>query len=141
MRRINYGRMILSGIIIGVIVDIVEGLLNGWLIADQWEAALAAIGKPPFVVTDIIAFNVYGLIVGIMCAWIYAGFRPRFGAGHRTAILAALTTWVLGYFLVNATIVIMGAAPFGLMLIVAVVGLVEIIVASLVGNYFYREDA
>jgi hypothetical protein len=138
MQNINVGRVVLSGIITGVIVDIIEGLSNGWLLAAQWEAALATIGRPPFSVTAIVLFNVYGLIIGLSAAWIYAAFRPGFGAGPQTALYAALTTWVLGYFLPYFAIALIGL-PVSLMVTIGIVGLVEIIVATEVGAYFYRD--
>jgi hypothetical protein len=140
MGRINVGRMIVSGTIIAVIVDIVEGIMNGWLLADQWTAAMAAVNQPPLGTGQIVGFNIYGLIIGLAAAWIYVGFRPRFGPGHKTAIYAALTVWVLGYFLPYFTFALTGM-PVGLMVTIGIVGLVEITVATLVGAYFYREDA
>ena len=140
MGKINVGRLIISGIVIGVFVDVIEGISNGWLLADRWTAALAALNHLPFSVSDIVAFNIYGLIVGFSAAWIYAGFRPRFGAGQTTAVYAALTVWVLGYFLPYLAMTILGM-PLGLMVTVGIVGIVEIVVGTLIGAYFYQEDA
>jgi hypothetical protein len=140
MARINVGRLILSGIVTGIIVDIVEDVANGWLLGQQWNDALTALNRPPFTPTHLILFNIWGLIVGLATIWIYAGFRPRFGAGPRTAVYAALTTWVLAYFLCYLVLAMVGM-PTGLMVTVAIIGLVEIIVAALIGMHLYREDA
>jgi hypothetical protein len=138
MGKINVGRLILSGIIIAVIVDVIEGISNALVLAPRWTAALAAINQPPFTTGQIVGFNIYGLIVGLMAAWIYAGFRPRFGPGHLTAVYAALTTWVLGYGLAYLALGLL-VMPADLMVTIGVVGLVEIVVATLVGTYFYQE--
>jgi hypothetical protein len=140
MGKINIGRVIISGIIIGVIVDVIEGIMNGWLLSAQWTAAMAAMNQPPIGVGQVIGFNIYGLIIGLGAAWIYAGFRPRFGAGHRTALIAGLTVWVLAYFIPYFSFALTGL-PIKLMVTIGIVGLVEIIVATLVGAYFYQEDA
>ena len=140
MGKINVGRLILSGIIIAVIVDVVEGIMNGWVLAQRWTEAMAALGQPPLSVTGVVLFNIYGLVIGLSAAWIYVGFRPRFNPGHMTAILAALTTWVLGYFLPYLSLAIIGVST-GLMVTVGIVGLIEIVVATLVGAYFYQEAA
>ena len=138
MGRINFGRVILSGIIIAVIVNVVEDVMNGAFLADQWNTAMAAFNQPPLGGTQVILFNVWGLIVGLATAWIYAGFRPRFGPGHHTAILAGLTTWVLAYFLLYFALAIIGF-PVALIVIIGVVGLFEIVIATLVGAWFYKE--
>ena len=57
-----------------------------------------------------------------------------------TAIYAALTVWVLGYFLPYLGMAVLGL-PGGLMVTVGAVGLVEIVFATIVGAYFYQEDA
>ena len=140
MGKINWGRVILSGIIISIIVDVIEGLMNAWWLAQQWTDALAAMGQPPLGAGQIIGFNLYGVIVGFGAAWLYAGFRPRFGAGHHTAIIAALTVWVLGYFVPYYSFALVGF-PVSLMVTIGAVGLFEIVLATLVGAYFYEEEA
>jgi hypothetical protein len=140
MGKINVGRVLISGIIIAVIIDIVEGVTNGLILAQQWTAAMATLNQPPLGVGQVIGFNIYGLIIGLTAAWIYAGFRPRFGAGHRTALITGLTVWVLGYFVPYLALALTGL-PIGLMVTLGIVGLVEILVATLVGAYFYQEAA
>ena len=42
-------------------------------------------------------FAILNLIVGLTAVWIYVGIRPRFGAGHMTAVYAGLATWLLTF--------------------------------------------
>ena len=138
MGKINVGRVILSGIIAAVIINVIEDVMNGMFLASWWNSVAASMNQPPFSGGQIALFNVWGLIIGLAAAWIYAGFRPRFGAGHRTAVIAAVTTWVLAYFLTYFAWAIVGF-PVDLMIVVGVVGFVEIVIATLVGAYFYQE--
>jgi hypothetical protein len=139
--RINKGRVILCGIIAGIVIDVVEGILNGVILSQRWTDAMTALGKPALSGSQVVAFNVYGLILGLAVAWTYAGFRPRFGANHKTAIYAALTVWVSGYLTADWAFVIAGVLPGGLVATLIIVGFFEIIVASVIGNYFYKEEA
>lgn len=138
MGKINYGRVILSGIIAAIIINVIEDVVNGFFLGEWWNAAFAALNQPPITGGQIVLFNVWGLIIGLSAAWLYAGFRPRFGAGHHTALVAALTTWVMCYLLGYFAYAITGF-PVGLMVTVAIVGLVEIVIATLVGAWFYQE--
>lgn len=140
MGNINIGRLFISGLIIGIINNVVYGIANGVVLASQWTAALTALGRPPFTVGDIVIFNLWGFVAGFGAAWIYAGFRPRFGAGMRTAVYVALTVWVLSYLVPFAILTVIGV-PIGLMSLGAVIGLVVILVATPIGMYFYNEKA
>ena len=65
--------------------------------------------------------------------------RPRFGAGVKTAIYAGALTWVTAYFLATTTPVIMGVIPLRMACVLVAVGLVEIVVATIVGAWLYKE--
>lgn len=45
MSTINMGRVILGGIVAGIVIDIVGYLESGLLLANRWNAAFAALGK------------------------------------------------------------------------------------------------
>jgi hypothetical protein len=47
MGRINISRVILGGIVGGIVVNILGYLLDGLLLADQWNAGMKALGRAP----------------------------------------------------------------------------------------------
>ena len=139
MGKINLGRVILGGIVGGIIIDIVEYVLNGVVLADRWNVINAARNLPPFTTNAIIVFNIIGLVTGIAAVWTYAAIRPRFGEGPGTAIIAALLIWVVGYLLPDAGNAVVGLFTASIMIILVCVGLVEIVVATLAGAFIYKE--
>jgi hypothetical protein len=139
MGKINLGRVILGGIVAGVIIDIIEYVLNAIVLADRWSSIMAAHNLPPFTFNAIIVFNIIGLVTGIAAVWTYAAVRPRFGEGPRTAVVAALLIWVVGYLLPDAANVVVGLYPLAVALILVCVGLVEIVIATLAGAFLYKE--
>lgn len=139
MGKINLGRVILGGIIGGIIIDIVEYVLNAVILADRWNVISAAHNLPPFTVSAIVGFNIIGLVTGIAAVWTYAAIRPRFGEGPATAFIAALLIWVVGYLLPDAGNAILGLYTKSITLILLSVGLVEIVVATLAGAFIYKE--
>jgi len=86
MERINLGRVVLGGIVAGIVANILGYLVDGVILAPQWTAALKVLGKGDFTTNQIIAFNVIGLAYGIFAVWLYAAIRPRYGAGPKTAL-------------------------------------------------------
>jgi hypothetical protein len=139
MGKINLGRVLVGGIVAGVIVDVFEYFLNAKILADQWHALMAAQKLPMWGMNEIIAFDVMGLAIGLIAVWTYAAIRPRFGAGPKTAVYAALLIWVLAYVLSSLSPLIMGMFSQTLFLTMIGVGLVEIVVATVAGAFIYKE--
>ena len=101
----------------------------------------AALGKPAQLSADaIVIFNIWGLRLGIAAVWLYAAIRPRYGAGPTTAIRAGLFTWAVAVFLANLGNYPLGLFPTRLLVITSIVALVEIVVATLVGAWLYKEE-
>ena len=140
MGRINMGRVLLGGLLAGLIINISEFILNGVVFADEMNAAMAALNKPPIANSMIVWFVVLGFGIGFMTVWLYAAIRPRFGAGPSTALCAALTIWGLAYLYPNIFITIMDLFPAKLMVIGTVWGLVEVIAAGVAGAWVYTES-
>ena len=139
MGKIDMGRVLAGGIVAGIIIDAVEYVLNGIVLRDQWNALATAHNLPMIGMNEILVFNVLGLVTGIAAVWAYAAMRPRFGAGPKTAVHAALLVWVVGYLIPNLFQSVSGMITSSLMMTITVVGLVEIIVATVAGAYVYKE--
>src|SRR5579883_1195963 len=92
--RINYGRVLLGGLVAGIVMDAYEAVMNGQLMRPQWAAIMTSLNRPQYVPSQIILFNIVGLVTGFAAAWTYAAIRPRFGSGPRTALIAAALTWL-----------------------------------------------
>jgi hypothetical protein len=143
MSKINLTRVILGGVAAGIVIDVCEGILNGVILKQQWADAFTALGKASqtMSVKQIAAFNLWGLAAGIITVWLYAGLRPRYGAGPRTAILAGLTVWALAFGLATAVPVFFHLYPVGLGLTSVALEAVEMILAGLAGAALYKESA
>jgi hypothetical protein len=139
MSKINLGRVFIGGIVAGIIINASEYVLNGIVMAPEWARIMKSLNRPDFSPQAIIWFNIIGFVTGIAAVWSYAAIRPRFGAGPRTAVIAALLTWVTAYVLADAAPVASGLFP--LHPIVLAVEIVEIVVATLAGAWLYREAA
>ncbi|MBI2073795.1 MAG: magnesium transporter, partial [Gemmatimonadetes bacterium] len=44
MGKINWGRVIAGGLLAGVVLNVFDFVVNGWLLSDQWTAAMTALG-------------------------------------------------------------------------------------------------
>jgi hypothetical protein len=140
MGKINVGRWILGGLVAGVVGDIVEAICQGVWLGPSWNAAMQALGKPALTTRMIVEFNLVGLVIGLAAVWIYAGIRPRFGAGPKTAIYAGLVTWLLASLLANTFfMVIPYMYPHHLALYATIADFIACILGTVAGAALYKE--
>lgn len=141
MGNINWGRMVLGGIVAAVILFIVDWIVNGYILASQWSAAMTALGRPEMTpsATLFILVVIVNLLIGLTALWIYTGIRPRYGASVQTAIYAGLATWVLAYVVSNLALGISGLIPASILWTSTIVGVIAVPVATVAGAYLYKE--
>jgi len=141
MGKINVGRLILGGIVAGIVGDLLDFPIDGVWLANRWTVGLRALGHPGFGTSQIVWFNLLGLVTGLVAIWIYAGIRPRFGAGVKTAIYAGVATWILGFLVPNAAFMyVVGLFSKHLTLYTTIGNLVECVVGAIAGAALYKED-
>jgi hypothetical protein len=142
MGKMNVGRVILGGIVAGIVGDILGYVFDGVLLAPRWAAGMKALGRPEFSSSAIIGFNVLGLVTGIVLIWVYAAIRPRLGAGVKTAVYAGVAVWVVGVLVPNVSFMcVAGLFSHHLMAYTTLGGAVEIIVGAIAGAALYKESA
>ena len=142
MGNINIGRLILGGVVAGIILFVVDFILNGVILAQQWNDAMTALGKPAMTenASTIVVAIILNLVVGLTALWIYTGIRPRYGASVQTAVYAGLAVWVLGYLVTNIFLLAFGLLPAGVLWAGIIVGVIEVPVATVAGAYLYKEE-
>lgn len=138
MGRIDYGRVVLGGLLAGLIINISEFLLNGVVVAREMEQAMRALNRPVDN-TMIVWFTLFGFALGLAAVWVYAAIRPRFGAGAKTAACGAFAIWFLSYLYPSAFFAAMQLFPLKLIVIGTLWGLPEIVIATIAGAWLYRE--
>ena len=141
MGKINWSRVILGGLLAGLIINIGEFIINEPILGERWVAAMDALNQAPVGGEAIAIFVLMGFIFGIVTVWLYAAIRPRFGPGPKTAICAGLFAWFFAYLYVNVSMIVMGLFPTNLVLIAILWGLFEIPIAAVAGAWLYKEES
>ncbi|MFN2384079.1 MAG: hypothetical protein ABR559_07430 [Gemmatimonadota bacterium] len=136
---IDGSRVLLGGLAAGLIINISETVLNGVVISEKSTAAMQALNLAPVTGGDIAMYVAMGFALGILLVWLYAAMRPRLGPGPWTAMKAGFVAWFLIYVWSFVNFTAMGLFPTDLNLISTVWGFFEIMIASLVGGWVYRE--
>jgi hypothetical protein len=140
MSKINWTRVFFGGLLAGVIINVFEFVTNGVFLAAQWEAMMGSLGRTTVLsASGAIIFLIWGFLSGIGAIWLYAAVRPRFGPGIRTAALTGFAFWGLTTVLCALDETGVGLYPARLQITLALVCLVQSIVASIAGAWLYKE--
>ena len=140
MGKINLGRVLLGGLLAGVVLIVFEFVLNGPILGDRWTAAMESLNvAAPEGAGTMIAYVVFNLVLGIALVWLYAAVRPRFGPGPKTAVIAGLAAWFLLWFLGFGGNLISGIFPTNLVVTILIWEFFEVPIAMLAGAWLYQE--
>ena len=139
MGGIDTKRWLLGGLAAGVLIWVVEGLAT-MLYMDDMKAALEAHGLAMEMnVGAVVTGAVVSLIAGLTIVFIYTMARARLGPGPRTAVTVAVVYFLGSYLISILGFRMLGLFPDRMLLTWGVVGLVEAVLAALLGGYIYRE--
>ena len=140
MGRINVGRVIIGGLVAGVVANALDFVINKYLMVNEATEMMQRLNLKADVVegsmwTWIIADFIYGLVL----VFAYAAMRPRFGPGPRTAIIAGMSYWFA------VTVMFAGLAAMGVFtqqafMKQAALTIVSTLAPVLVGAAMYKED-
>jgi len=143
MGKINYGRVILGGIVGGIVAGTLDWLFNGFVLGQLWADTMKSLNRPnAFSGPAFLPFGVYlpFIVGGILLIWVYAGIRPRFGAGVRTAVYAGLIAWAFAVLLPNMSWYVTGNVSGRLILFNTLFGIVGTVAGAIVGAALYKEE-
>ena len=139
MNNINLGKVLLGGLLAGLIINVGEFLLNDVILGAQMKEFFARYRIPEPGGTFLIMAVGLSFVIGIVVVFLYALIRPRLGPGVKTAIVAGVIMW-FGIYLYTGTINgLLFGIPMSVMLLAFVWGLIEYIVAAIAGAWVYKE--
>jgi hypothetical protein len=139
MNKINLGRVMLGGLVAGIVISAGNFLLNRVWLRDDLKAELAKLNLSEPGNDFIVKAVALTLILGIAIVYLYAAIRPRFGAGVKTAICAGLMVW---FFTILYTGVVVGMVfelSYGITLKRIVFGLFQYAIGAVAGAWLYKE--
>lgn len=139
MNKINFPRVLLGGLVAGLVLNIGEFLLNDVILGAQMKEFFTRLRLPDPGGSFLAVAVILTFVIGVVIVWVYAAIRPRLGAGPKTAICAGVIAWI---FVCVYTGVINGMilqVPTNFMIIGIAWCFVEYVVAAIAGAWLYKE--
>ena len=94
MSRINTGRVVLGGLVAGVVANALDFVINEYLMKEEGADMAQRLNLSEATLqSSVMAWIVVDFIWGLLLVFAYAAFRPRFGPGPKTAALSGFTLW------------------------------------------------
>jgi hypothetical protein len=141
---VNYQRVVIGGLVAGVICFIGDGVVHGVLLQARWNEIAAALH---LTVTDAQRqasmpwFLLYDVVKGLGALLVYALIRPRLGPGPRTAVVAGLVTWALCIPIPLAGLLPMHFFGRKFALLWSIYGAFPVVIGAVAGAALYKEEA
>jgi hypothetical protein len=99
MGKMNMGRVLLGGLVAGLVLNVSEAVLHAGVLAadgaklvEEWGRLGLKVEMRPSLLVWLIGIT---FVLGILAVWTYAAIRPRYGAGPKTALCAGLAVWAM----------------------------------------------
>jgi hypothetical protein len=139
MNNINLGRVILGGLLTGLVLNIGEFLLNDVVLGSQMKTFMTShnFAEPSGSFIGLAVGLTF--VMGIVVVLGYACIRPRLGPGVKTAIIAGFFAWFGVYFYSGIINGVLFGIPMGTICTVVGWGLVQYAIAAVVGAWLYKE--
>ena len=142
MGKTNWSRVVLGGLLAGVVLNILLFVALPIYLRELWNPALEAVNPTFHESAGFLAFwIVFHLIAGILAVWLYSAIRPRYGAGAKTAVCAGLFFWALGSLFPSISLGGMGLFSASLLVTDSLTSLVASVVGTLLGAWVYKEQS
>ena len=139
MKNINLGRVLVGGLLAGLILNIGEFLLNDVILGAQMREFFARYRIPDPGASFMLVAVTLTFVMGIVLVFVYALIRPRLGPGVKTAVVAGLIMWFGIYIYTGAINGILFGIPLNVMLIAFVWGAIEYVIGAIAGAWAYKE--
>jgi hypothetical protein len=140
MGRMNWSRILLAGLLAGMVINTGEYLLHKIILQQGWTDLMqkfkdAAEPKPG----QFAALSVAGFVMGVLTVWLFAAIRPRFASTPKAVMSAAIAIWIPGYCLGLLAPFMLGILPAALVFPSMAGGIVELTLGALLGGLIYAD--
>ena len=139
MGRINAGRVVLGGLVAGVVANALDFVINEYLMKEEGADMAQRLNLSEATLqSSVMAWVVVDFIWGLLLVFAYAAFRPRFGPGPKTAIVSGVTLW-FAVCIMFGGLMSMGIFTLPGFIKYSGLTLISALSASLAGAALYRE--
>ena len=143
MARINWGRLVLGGLVAAIIMFFTDGFIHERIVETDWQAVYAGLraAEPEPHGGGMIYFALFEIGRAFIAMLFYATMRTHFGAGPKTAAVAGIASWFAFSLTGPAQFIPLGFFSTALWIKVGALHLITSIIATIAGAALYKDPA
>jgi hypothetical protein len=143
MTNINWTRLIIGGLVAAVILFVTDGLMHEMVLKSDWTSVYDGLRatQPAPHGSSMLYFAIFEIGRGMLCILVYVLMRPFFGAGPRTAVMAAIVGWLAFSVAGPAQFIPLGFFSVPLWFKAAGLQLITTIIGTLAGAALYKDNS
>ena len=143
MARINWGRLVLGGLVVAIIMFFTDGFIHERIVETDWQAVYAGLraAEPEPHGGGMIYFALFEIGRAFIAMLFYATMRTHFGAGPKTAAVAGIASWFAFSLTGPAQFIPLGFFSTALWIKVGALHLITSIIATIAGAALYKDPA
>jgi len=139
MSRINTGRVVLGGLVAGVVANALDFVINEYLMREEGADMAQRLNLSEATLqSSVMTWVAVDFIWGLLLVFAYAAFRPRFGPGPKTALCSGSTLW-FAVCIMFGGLTAMGIFTLPGFIKYSAFTLISALAASLAGAALYQE--
>ena len=140
MAGINVTKVLVGGVVAGLIFNLGQTLVHAFLFAEASAALTAAMGGAEPTTQMLVMFWALGFVIGLTMIGVYAAIRPRCGPGVGTAIGAGTIAFILAELVPSIFLIAAGIMTVGQYVPFMISTFVLLCVSAVAGAALYTED-
>ena len=139
--NINWGRLTIGALVVAVICFVTDGFMHEQLLASDWRSVYDRMGvaEPHHEAGGVLYFAIFEIGRGVLSMLLYVTMRSHFGAGPKTAVIAAIAAWLAFSITGPAQFIPLGFFSHSLWLKASAMQLVTSIIATFAGAALYKD--
>lgn len=144
MKYLNVPRFVLAGLVSGIIIYVIESILNAVILGGDWKiwSAIASRTFPmPPETNSLIFWALQALIAGWAATFVYAAIRAWVGVNLRAAYISGLVVWAVGWLGMSFDKLAMGIEPVKMIYYNLLAALLALLVGQVAASFIYKDKA
>ena len=130
-----------SGLVTGLILNIIDFYLNGAVLHNDWTMLLNKLHIDPIGPAGFLYFILFNFAAGMLLIWLYTVLLFRYQDSIKAVKITAGFMWFTVWFLHNGANLAAGIYTFKLFFLTIVLGFFEIITVLILGVLYYHKKA
>ena len=144
MKQLDIVRLVLAGLVSGIVIYVVESILNGVILGADWKVwsvVASQVFRMPAETKSLILWGLQALLAGLIGTVVYAAIRTWVGVNLRAAYISGLIVWSVGWLGMSFDKLALGIEPTKMIYYNLLAALLACLLGQVAASFIYKDKA